>query len=93
MLYILKREYTVNAIQFKRDCFEEIREFTNGRAIEFRTERCINGKSYCEVSTNLGLVTATEGDYIVKNNKGSLRVVDAKTFEDNYKPSQNSHTV
>ena len=49
MAKYIKKPIIIEAIQFTRNSFEEIREFTNGKAHNFRTERCINGKSYCDI--------------------------------------------
>mgnify|MGYP000850960763 CR=1 FL=1 len=80
-----KKPVVIEAIQFKRDCFEEISNFTNGKANNFRTEKCINGKSYCEIETLEGAMTATEGDYIIKGVNGEFYPckpdIFAKTYE------------
>lgn len=57
-----KKPIVIEAIQFKRDCFEEIRDFTNDKAINFRTEKCIGGKSYCDIDNNI----VKECDYIIR---------------------------
>lgn len=84
MVKYRKKPVIIDAIQFKRDCFEEIREFTNGKAYNFRTERCINGKSYCEIETLEGTHTATEGDYIIKGVKGEFYPCKPDIFEMTY---------
>lgn len=61
-----------DAIQFKKETFEDIKEFTNGKAKNFRTERCMDGKSYCELETSEKVHIMVEGDYIIKNNKGDF---------------------
>ena len=49
MVKYRKKPVIIDAIQFKRHCFAETREFPNGKAYNFRTEIRINGKSYCEL--------------------------------------------
>ena len=41
----------IEAIEFKRDNWKEIQEFTNGKARNVTIERCPNGKCYCYVDT------------------------------------------
>ena len=81
-----KKPIEIEAIQFKRDCFEDINEFTEGNATNFRTEKCINGKSYCEIKTLGGLMTATEGDYIIKGVNGEFYPCKPDIFEKTYEP-------
>lgn len=63
---------TINFMQFKRDNFEEVKEYTEGKAINFRTERHINGKSYCDIKMPNGYLIITEGDYIIKGVDGGI---------------------
>ena len=79
-----KKPVVIEAIQFKRDHFEDIREFTEGNAVNFRTERCMNGKSYCDIKTLEGLITATEGDYIIKGVQGEFYPCKPDIFEQTY---------
>ena len=79
-----KKPVVIETIQFKRDCFEDIREFTNGQACNFRTERCIDGKSYCDIPTLEGIHTATEGDFIIKGVNGEFYPCKPDIFEKTY---------
>ena len=79
-----KKPVEIEAIQFKRDCFEDINEFAEGNATNFRTEKCINGRSYCEIKTLEGLMTATEGDYIIKDVNGEVYPCKPDIFEKTY---------
>jgi len=74
----------IEAIQFSRDCFEKIRAFTEGKAKNFRTERCIGGKSYCEIETLEGEMTATEGDFIIKGLRGEFYPCKPDVFHRKY---------
>ena len=79
-----KKPVVVDAIQFKRDCFEEIIRFTKGNSINFRTERRPYGKSYCEIITLKEKMTATEGDYIIKGINGEYYPCKPDIFEKTY---------
>ena len=81
-----KKPVEIEAIQFKRNEFEDINEFTHGNAINFRTEKCINGKSYCEIKTLEGYMTATEGDYIIKGVNGEFYPCKENIFIKTYEP-------
>lgn len=74
----------IEAIQFRRDCFEEVRKFTDGRAKNFYTERCINGRSYCKIETLEGDMTATEGDYIIRGLRGEFYPCKPDVFHKKY---------
>lgn len=80
----IKKPIEIEAIEFKRDRFEEIRKFTNGKAKNFRTERCIDGKSYCDIETLEGVHIATEGDYIIKGIKGEFYPCKPDIFKITY---------
>ena len=79
-----KKPIEIEAIQFTRDNVEEIKEFTEGNAFNFRTERSINGKSYCEIKILEGTMTATEGDYIIKGVTGAFYPCKPDVFEKTY---------
>ena len=79
-----KKPVEIEAIQFTRDNVEEIKEFTEGNAINFRTERCINGNSYCEIKILGGTMTATEGDYIIKGVNSEFYPCKPDVFEKIY---------
>lgn len=84
MVKYRKKPVVIDAMQFRRDCFEEIEEFTNGKAKNFRTERCLDGKSYCDIETVEGVHIATEGDYIIKGVKGEFYPCKPDIFEQTY---------
>ena len=79
-----KKPIEIEAIQFTRDNVEETKEFTEGNAFNFRTERSINGKSYCEIKILEGTMTATEGDYIIKGGKCEFYPCKPDIFEKIY---------
>ena len=79
-----KKPVEIEAIQFRRNEFEDIDKFTNGKAFNFRTERHMNGKSYCEIKTLEGIITAAEGDYIIKGVNGDFYTCEPDIFEETY---------
>ena len=79
-----KKPVEIEAVLFKRDSFEDIEKFTNGKAKNFRTERTPNGKSYCDIETLEGIHIATEGDYIIKGIKGEFYPCKPDIFEMTY---------
>ena len=79
-----KKPVRIEAIQFKRDCFEDIKKFVGEAAVNFRTERCIGGKSYCDIETLEGTMTATEGDYIIKGVHGEFYPCKPNIFKETY---------
>ena len=79
-----KKQGEIEAIQFKRNEFEEIDKFTDGKAFNFRTERSMNGKSYCDIKTSAGTITAAEGDYIIKDVDGEFYLCKPDIFEKTY---------
>ena len=79
-----KKQGEIEAIQFKRNEFEDINEFTEGNAFNFRTERHMNGKSYCAIKTSVGTITAAEDDYIIKGVDGDFYTCEPDIFEKTY---------
>lgn len=85
MRYI-KKPVEIEAVQFTRNNFEEVKEFTSGTAHTFITTRCPNGKSTCIIPTLEGQHIATEGDYIIKGVKGECYPCKPDIFEMTYEP-------
>lgn len=79
-----KKPVVIDAIKFTRDRFEEVKQFTEGKAFNFRTERCIDGKSYCDIKTLEGVMTATEGDYIIRGVQGEYYPCKPDIFDKTY---------
>lgn len=75
----------VDAIQFTRDNMKEVLNFTDGKA-NIVTERCPNGKSYCNIDTPQGTMKALEGDYIIKGVNGEFYHFNPDIFEKTYEP-------
>lgn len=79
-----KKPVEIEAVQFTRKNWEEIRHFTGGKAKDMTTERCINGKSYCYIDTLEGKMKATEGDFIIKGVNGEFYPCKPNIFEKTY---------
>lgn len=78
-----KKPVVIEAVQFTRNNWEEIHYFTNGNAFNF-FEDITDCKHYCLVQTLEGIVTATEGDYIIKGVNGEFYPCKPDIFEKTY---------
>ena len=81
-----KRDRFIEAIQFTRENFEEVQQFTQGQAINFTIEKRPNGACFCWLEDNNGWKSKVcEGNYIVKTvEKGCYLVVNQHFFHSNY---------
>ena len=79
-----KKPVVIRAVQFTRDNFEEIQEFTHGLAKGFTIERCLNGKRWCTIPTLEGDHTALEGDFIIEGVKGEFYPCKPDIFKQTY---------
>lgn len=75
----------IDAIRFTRDNVKDVLKFTDGKA-SITTERCPDGKSYCNIDTPQGTMKALEGDYIVKGVDGGFLPYRPDVFEKLYDP-------
>ena len=80
----VKLPVEIEAVQFTRDNFEEIKSFTNGIAKSFTIERCPNGKCWCIIPTLEGNHTALEGDFIIEGVKGEFYPCKSNIFKETY---------
>lgn len=64
--YRTKQPCEIEAIEFTRNNWDDIKKFTCNKAKNLIIERCMNGKAYCKIETLEGDMIATEGDYIIK---------------------------
>ena len=67
-----KKPVVIRAVEFRRDNFDEIVQFTNGAAQDFRTPRCPEGKAMCVIPTLEGNHIAREGDFIIEGVHGEF---------------------
>ena len=90
--YVTKPE-RVEAMQFTRNNFQELVEFTGGIARDMEIERRIDGKCTCllvsdDVNTFTPLTYIGEGDYVIKKPKGGFRALTKRSFERMYFPEE-----
>ena len=85
MKYI-KKPVEIEAIQFTRNNWDEIRSFTNDTAHTLRIEKRIDGIATCIIPTLEGKHIAHEGDWIIKGVKGEFYPCKPDTFEMTYEP-------
>ena len=74
----------IEAIQFTRDNFEEVKRFGEGSIKDLIIERCSNGLAYCKVQTLEGLMVATEYDYIIRGLRGEYYPCKPDVFKKKY---------
>lgn len=79
-----KKPAVIEAIQFTRHTWKEVLNFTSGNAINYRCEKCIGGKAYCDIKTLEGTMLATERDYIIKGVAGEFYPCKPDIFEQTY---------
>jgi len=77
-----KKPVVIEAIQFTKHNWEEVKEFTNNNAHSFRTGR--NEIDYCIISTLEGQHEATEGDWIIKGVAGEFYPCKPDIFDKTY---------
>lgn len=74
----------IEAIQFTRDNFEDVKAFGEGSIKDLIIERCPGGKAYCKVQTLEGLMIATEGDFIIRGLRGEYYPCKPDVFNKKY---------
>ena len=67
-----KKPVEIEAIQFTRLNWEEVKEFTNNTAFSLIIERRIGGECSCIIPTLEGNMLAHENDWIIKGVKGEF---------------------
>ena len=85
MKYI-KKPVEIEAVEFTRSNWDEIKLFTNNTAQTLLIEKRLNGKCTCIIPTLEGQHIATEGDYIIKGIKGEFYPCKPDIFEMTYEP-------
>jgi hypothetical protein len=79
-----KKPIEIEAIQFTRINWDEIKEFTNNTAHTISIEKRINGKCTCIIPTLEGQHIANEDDYIIKGVQGEFYPCKPDIFEQTY---------
>ena len=85
MKYI-KKPVEIEAVQFRRNNWNEIRSFTNDTSHTLRIEKSIAGIATCIIPTLEGKHIAHEGDWIIKGVKGEFYPCKPDIFEMTYEP-------
>ncbi len=79
-----KKPVEIEAIDFTRDNWEEIKHFTNNTAHSLTIEKRINGLATCIIPTLEGQHIAIEGDWIIKGIEGEFYPCKPGIFEATY---------
>ena len=85
MKYI-KKPVEIDALQFTRNNWDEIKSFTNNKAHTLLIEKRIGGIATCIIPTLEGHHVANEGDWIIKGIKGEFYPCKPDIFEMTYEP-------
>ena len=79
-----KKPVEIEAIQFTRTNWEQVKEFTGGKAQDITIEKRIDGIATCIIPTLEGQHIASEGDYIIKGVQGEFYPCKPDIFEKTY---------
>jgi len=79
-----KKPVEIEAIQFTRLNWEEVKEFTNNTAFSLVIERRISGECSCLIPTLEGNMLANENDWIIKGVKGEFYPCKPDIFDLTY---------
>ena len=81
-----RRSLEIEAIQFTRANWDKVVSFTDGRAKNVAVERCCgrDGKYYCWLDIGTGNIKVFEGEYISKDDFGTLYVYSQYPFENSF---------
>jgi len=84
-----KKPVEIEAIQFTRTNWEQVKEFTGGKVQDITIEKRMDGIATCIIPTLEGIMSATEGDYIIKGVKGEFYPCKPDIFELTYEQIEN----
>lgn len=79
-----KKPCVIEAVEFTRNNWDEVKSFTNNTAHTLKIEKRINGIATCVIPTLEGRHIATEGDWIIKGVKGEFYPCKPDIFEKTY---------
>lgn len=79
-----KKPVGIEAIQFSRKNYGEVREFTNNTAKNLIVSQTPGSKYTCIIPTLEGNMVAQEGDYIIKGVQGEFYPCKPEIFEATY---------
>lgn len=80
----VKRPVIVEAMQFTRNNWEELKEFGKQKVNNYRCAKHIGAKAICDIKTLEGNMTATEGDYIIRGVFGEYYPCKEEIFNITY---------
>lgn len=80
----MKKPVVIEAMQFTRDTWYELIDFTHEQVCCFTKRRPDEDVYTCIVSTLEGPMTETEGDYIIKGIQGEFYPCKPDIFEATY---------
>lgn len=84
---------TIEAIQFTRDNWKEVKEFSKNSFRGVSIERRPNGECFCMIDTLEGVMQAKENDYIIKGLKGEFYPCKPDIFKMKYEPYTTDATI
>ncbi len=80
-----KRPVVIEAIQFSRNNWDDVRAFTNNAAYDLKIEKRINGLATCDLYVSADYCyPLNESDWIIKDELGGLKPCSADVFEQTY---------
>lgn len=80
----IKKPIVIEAVQFTRNNWQEVKSFTNDTAHTLTIEKRIDGLTTCIIPTLEGQHMATEGDWIIKGVQGEFYPCKPDIFEKTY---------
>ena len=72
------------AVQFTRDNWDEVLQFTENRAKDLTIPRSPSGIASCGIPSLFGFITVREGDFIIKVTGGWYDRIEEKAFLSSY---------
>ncbi len=79
-----KRPVVIEAIQFSRNNWDDVRAFTDNAVDDLKIEKRINGTAICCLYVDGGFSVLVEGEWIIKDELGGLKPCSADVFEQTY---------
>lgn len=79
-----KKPVAIEAMAFDRSTFDELEKFTGGKAYKIAIPKGLGLKAICYIDTLEGVMTASEGDYIIKGIQGEFYPCKPNIFEQTY---------
>ena len=79
-----KKPVIIEAVQFTRNNWYEITEFTNNKVYNLTIPKCINCKANCIIETLEGDMIASEYDFIIKGIDGEFYACKPDIFKKTY---------